>query len=419
MGVFENGREVRTAGAMLRFCVLSAFTWAGFMAALMAGTFMLGRGMSATSVGVVMMAGNGMALVIQPFISSIADGPGKLTSQRFGMLLALVVMVLMATCALATSDAVVMVSLACICMIAKNIPALTNSTSVYYQKRGAEIDYGVARSVGALADAASSAFVGFLVTRIGVEAIMYAGIVFHALLIAAFWTMPTPKALSSAHAEDASPEGTDAGSDGASALAPAGTDYLAFVRENPGYLLVVCGFALAKLMPQMLALYGILVFQGVGGTNADMGLAIAISDVIELPSMLLYGRLEKRFSTETMLVVAAIGCVARAVSTAVATTLTMLYIAYTFSLVEGFYNPSTVSYAGKCFGEADLNKAQGLMAMINPLGGIVGSLFGGVLVDTLGVHLFIDLIAAGAVLGLVLVSIGSRIQAGKAAADRS
>ena len=409
-------KQLKTAGAMLRFCIVCGFTWAGFLTAVMAGTFMLGRGMTGTEVGIVMVAGNGLALVAQPFISSAADRPGPLTSQSFGIGLSVATVLFMATCAFTSSDILIMVMLALIYMTAKNMPALTNSTSVYYQKRGANIDYGVARSVGAVFNSAASSIVGFWITQIGVNAIMYAGMIAFTALALAYMTMPTPKEI------PALPQGEEAQATAADDADKAATpeqessSYLDFCLNNPGYLMVVAGFALVKLMPQIVTVYGILVFQRVGAGNAEMGLAMSIASLIELPAMLIYTRLEKRFSTEGILLFAAVGATLRALFTANAVSIAMLYAAYTLAIMDGFYNPATVSYAGKSFSEADRNKAQGLMVMISPLGGIVGNLFGGFMVDSLGIGALLNVIAAGAVVGLVMVFLGVRRQAAKAAA---
>ncbi|MBQ6395618.1 MAG: MFS transporter, partial [Atopobiaceae bacterium] len=296
------------------------------------------------------------------------------------------------------SEVAVMGTLVLICTIARNIPALTNSVAVYYRKNGADIDYGIARGVGALADAASAALLGVLVTFTGPDSIMYTGIAFHVLLIAAFWMMPTP----GESPDDPEPllAEEEAGR----------SDYVGFIKGNPGFLTVVGGFALGKLMPQMLSVYGILLFKSLGGTNADLGLAVAIAQCVQLPTMMLHSTLERRFSTERVLVFAVLGCTVRAVVTSYAASLPMLILAYAFSIAEGLCAPSEVIYAEKHFSTADTNKAQGLMAMTDPLGSVFGTLLGGALVDLLGVDLFFDVLAVCTVVGLVLVLAGTRMQ---------
>ena len=162
----EATSPIRTQGAMARYCLLSSLTWAAFLAAVMAGTYMLGRGISGAEVGVVMIAGNLAALVAQPFIASAADGPGPLDAQRLGIGLSLVTVGFMGACLLPLPSLAIEVLLVLTYLTAKNLPALSNSVAVYYVNRGGAIDYGVARAAGSVSNAA--AVVSSLVTEAGV-----------------------------------------------------------------------------------------------------------------------------------------------------------------------------------------------------------------------------------------------------------
>ena len=395
----EATSPIRTQGAMARYCLLSSLTWAAFLAAVMAGTYMLGRGISGAEVGVVMIAGNLAALVAQPFIASAADGPGPLDAQRLGIGLSLVTVGFMGACLLPLPSLAIEVLLVLTYLTAKNLPALSNSVAVYYVNRGGAIDYGVARAAGSVSNAAASFVVGLAVAAFGEGAIMWAGVVLFAALAGSFALMPTPKDVppTVAPAAEASRRtGKDSGG------------YLAFCIERPAFLMLVVGFSLGLLMPQIVVVYGLLVFENVGAGAVEMGTANAIASIVELPTMLLYSRLERRIPAERLMLVAAAGCVLKAGVIAFATNVPLLYVGYALTIMSTLFNPASVSWVNARFGEENKNKALGLMVMVSPIGGIVGNVFGSLLLGSGGIGMLLGVVFALAVEGAAIAVVGVR-----------
>ena len=394
----EATSPIRTQGAMARYCLLSSLTWAAFLAAVMAGTYMLGRGISGAEVGVVMIAGNLAALVAQPFIASAADGPGPLDAQRLGIGLSLVTVGSMGACLLPLPSLAIEVLLVLTYLTAKNLPALSNSVAVYYVNRGGAIDYGVARAAGSVSNAAASFVVGLAVAAFGEGAIMWAGIVLFAALAGSFALMPTPKDVppTVAPTREEAHEGESTGG------------YLAFCIEHPAFLLLVAGFSLGLLMPQIVVVYGLLVFENVGAGAVEMGTANAIASIVELPTMLLYSRLERRISAERLMLVAAAGCVLKAGIIAFATNVPLLYVGYALTIMSTLFGPASVSWVNARFGEGNKNKALGLMVMVSPIGGIVGNVFGSLLLGSGGIGMLLGVVFALAVVGAAIAVVGVR-----------
>ena len=191
--------------------------------------------------------------------------------------------------------------------------------------------------------------------------------------------------------------------------ASAGTYVIVIKMRLPIALMaLVVGFSLGLLMPQIVVVYGLLVFENVGAGAVEMGTANAIASIVELPTMLLYSRLERRIPAERLMLVAAAGCVLKAGVIAFATNVPLLYVGYALTIMSTLFNPASVSWVNARFGEENKNKALGLMVMVSPIGGIVGNVFGSLLLGSGGIGMLLGVVFALAVEGAAIAVVGVR-----------
>lgn len=378
--------------AMLKYCIQSGLFWIAFCPMAYASTFLLGRDLSATTVGVTMAVGNILALIIQPFVASNADGSGKLDIRTLAMILSVGTTASFAVCCFVGSDLLLCVGVAVGYMFAQNLIAISNSVSVYYINRGAKINYGLARGIGSLTWSVTSFILGKLMVDYTTDIIMWLALGCNIAMTIGFWLLPTPRdvpALTEGTATEDGPADAE------------GMSYLDFLRANRSFLLVVLGFSMCFIMGNILMSYAVLIFGRVGGDEGNMGIALAISAISELPAMWSMEALSKRIDTGKIMVVAAIGYIIKHVVILFASSIGMLYVGYALQMLSyAVYTPCSVYYVNQRFGEGDKNKALGLMVMVNPISAIIGNLFGGILVDGFGI--FVSL-----AFGTVITVVGS------------
>lgn len=78
------------------------------------------------------------------------------------------------------------------------------------------------------------------------------------------------------------------------------------VKTRPYVLLVLCSF-LGNLPSGAFTTYFSVFFSQEGGSASLLGIALFVLAIVEVPVMLNYRRLERRFGVETLLVVSMLG----------------------------------------------------------------------------------------------------------------
>lgn len=387
---------LRVKGALLKYSLLNMLLWAEFCCIFSYTTvFLLGRGLSNSEIGITVALGNLLAVAIQPFLASFADS-GKIAIHKLLMVLFGAMLVLFGLAAAFTNILLSAAVFAGLSIFIQNAPGFLNSLGMYYQNHGASMNYGVARGMGSLAFSGAAALMGVMVRQSGVEIILFIGMGLAALMIAGLLLMPTPT-----HPQEESQASETAQPENASG------SYLDFIRENPRFMTLAVGMSLIFVMHQIENAFAIQIAEHAGGDSASMGMMVAIAGLSEVPMMWLYSRIEEKSSSAKLLILSAIGFSVKAAVTLLAGNMMLLYVAYALQCI-GFalYTPASVSYADERFGERDKNKAQGLVVMVSTIGGVIGSLMGGWLIDFSGVEMMLLVGTAVSILGSIVAVLG-------------
>lgn len=159
---------------------------------------------------------------------------------------------------------------------------------------GHKLDFGFSRGVGSLSFALGSVVIGLAVNRFGMGCLPVLLAVFGLTLAAAALLLPRPQLVRPA-------QGTDA----PRALS-FGRALQNLARTRPYVMLVCCSF-LANLSSGAFTTYFSVFFSQEGGSASLLGIAFFVLAIVEVPVMLNYRRLERRFSVETLLAVSMLG----------------------------------------------------------------------------------------------------------------
>lgn len=385
--------RLNTKGAMLKYCIQNIAAQAAFCPATMMVAFMLARGISNSAAGVAMALGNLLALAIQPTIASIADSKTGPTIARMSFLASVAMVVAFLGGWVIPNHILIMACVAAMLMLFMNLLGLINSISVYYQNRGASINYGVARGLGSASYAGVAAVIGFLADSFGADVYVLLGAGLSAVIALTMLLLPTPKdvpALVQESVEAASDE-----------------SYFQFLKKHWKFLLLIVGSALGFVMESSVGTYTLPIVQSVGGGEAEMGLAMALQAILELPGMWGYNWLETKFKTSHLLIFSIIMYAVKGFMFCIATSIPMVYVAYAFQAVSfAIFTPATISYANKFFGEGDKNKAIGLFSLIGSIAGIIASPVSGWAIDGFGVHMMLVIVTVLAAVGVVFAFLG-------------
>ena len=180
---------------------------------------------------------------------------------------------------------------------------------------------------------------------------------------------------------------------------------LTFVYPAQSYL----GMSLIFFSHNIVSGFMINVVRAVGGGTAVMGGINAFMALTELPCMILYDRIEKRFGCAATVRFAAVMFVAKSLCIALAGNIPVLYAANAIQAVSyAIMIPAGVCYAERYTPHKDSAKAQSIAFGMSTLGSVFSGSIGGVLYDALPVHSVLLVGTAAAAVGAAVCLIFSR-----------
>lgn len=335
--------------------------------------FLQFRGYSNYEIGIVFAAGNIIGFVIQPIIAGYIDRTQRRTLLRFIRLTALLSMLLMLAVYLLPSGSVSLIGAYSLLIAGSTLlNPLCISLSFYIESWGCGINFSRARALGSFAYAVCNVALGMLVQRVSENAVPAVFIVFAALLGAATLlfnpgdrahrSMPEKKVEHNAEKPSSLRE---------------------FARENKRFMLFLVGTAVLYFTHSMICNFMIEFIRNVGGSSEDMGWILAFMTVMEVPIMLLFPKLTKRFRCSSLLRVAVIMFTVKELMIFLAPNIAALYAAEALQAFSfALFVPASVGYVGEVIAKHNAVKGQAFVTAMMTLGSIFASYIGGLLLDT-------------------------------------
>lgn len=397
--------KINTKKLTLQYCILQGAYWASFcIIYTFATVFLLDRGFSSSQIGVIIAAGNILGVVLQPVFASIVDRSKTITLHKLtGILAAIMAVLILLLYVLPNLFFAVILLFLMTDTFLQVIQPLINSVSVYYVNKGINVDFGAARGIGSLSYAAASYVLGILVEKYGCSMILFAGFLMVAIITIVVFSMPIIK-----EAAETSAESSQVVSPHTVSEKEEKESILSFAGRYKYFMLTLVGVTFLFSFHNMNNSYMIQIITNVGGTSADLGRLLAIAAITEIPIMFLFSRIVKHVKSSVLLVISGIFFVLKAFGYFAAGNIALMTIAAVMQMGSfAIYIPASVYYVNEVMEERDKFKGQALMTGTNTLGGMIGSLLGGVLIDYAGVSVMnltgLVMAVAGAVLVFLFV----------------
>ena len=267
-----------------------------------------------------------------------------------------------------------------------SVDGLNNALMMQYINGGLPVRYGWPRGVGSICYAVVAYLLGRLIEKYSPNIILpaFLGLAVVALLFVLL--MPSPESVGAASVEKT--EGQV-------------VSYRQMLKGNPTLLLLLFACIVSGIGQTSVGTFLIRIVENLGGSTREFGIATFISAGVELPVMALSGRLLRRFSAKTILLTAFVCNFIKLVLLWIAPSLTFLYFAMAFSIFcFGLYGFSAVIFINTIVRSDEKVRGQSLLSLCytGGIGGILGSLLSGWLLQARGVSF---LLAASS--GLCLV----------------
>ena len=405
------GYAIVFATYWMSYCVIASFS----------SVFLLANGYSNTEIGLLIAIGNLVSVGIQPFLANLADRTKKATVFEISMIVTALIM-LFAVFTLILHGRSILLFLAYLLMFAihASLQPLLNSMDMTLAQRSIRVDYGVCRSMGSLGYSAISALLSILVVRIGISALPVvceactAVLIGGLLLLNVMYKHQAEELPEAADAEALTGDQAEGAKDTkATAELPAKEPaseitMKEFLGRHKLFLVLMFGVFLLFYDHQIINFFMLQVFRHVGGDSAQMGTYYSIMTLLEIPPLMFFTLLTRRFSTTFLLRLATIGLLLRAIVMLAAHTsflmmLTLVCHPFGFPL----FLPTMVRYIDEIMDRRERVRGQSLFIIVITISGVVATATGGTALDTLGVMPLLwicavtCLIGAGIILPLV------------------
>ena len=177
-----------------------------------------------------------------------------------------------------------------------------------------------------------------------------------------------------------------------------------FIRRNKLFFVLNIGVVGLFFSNSILNNYMVQIVTDVGGTSEDMGRILGVMAFLEIPTMVLFTRLKRRFSCQLLLKVAAAGFTVKIAMCWLAGSVAMLYAAQAFQLVSfALFLPGMVYFTGENMSPGEAVRGQALFTTMITVTTIFSSLLGGWILDVSGAKMLTFIATLATAAGAVIV----------------
>lgn len=358
-----------------------------------AAFYLQSRGYSNSGLGLIMALGNIAGFVLSPNLAAVID-----RSKRIGIFHCLWALlgaqcILLLFFNLSPGKSLILSFSYCLYMaVVVAINPLNTELCFQLTRCGTSVSYSPARGIGSMCYALMALVLGQLTLSRGAEILPYAGL-FCVLcqglpLLYLSWAGRQSLLQPGRNLQGGQPQGLS---------------LTAFIRANPRFSLLMLALALIFFSYNTADYFLINIARSVGGDTGDLGGISAFKAMMEIPVMILYVRLTRRFSSSGVMCFAAFAFVAKGIAMALAGSILGLYAANLFQALSfALMIPAMVQYVSLVIEPKDSAKGQAIANGMMTLGAVFASLIGGPLYDLLSVRSTLAISVAIALAGALI-----------------
>ena len=352
-----------------------------------ASVFLLDRGYSNTEIGIILAVGNIFAVLLQPIMGDLADRSRRISFFGFMEMMTTLLMVLTVFLLVLQKKSGLLMFVYVMAFGWMNIvQPFCNAMNRKLSETGVYINFGACRAIGSLTYSIMCFFLGSLVERFGVNVLPVTGEVVLILFMTAI--VIVAKSFRRTMAEKS--DGTKSAASGSSAANAASGDeeeinLPMFVKRNKMFLVLCLGVLGLYYTNSVLNTYMAQIAESVGGDNGDIGRIFSILALMEIPTMMFFDRINKRFRTRTLMKFSAVAFVFWILICFLAENVMTLILAqfiqpFSFAL----FLPSIVRFIDDIMSKGEAVKGQTMFTTTTTMAAVFASLIGGVILDAAG-----------------------------------
>lgn len=380
----------------VKYALTQILYFASFSALMgYASVYLLGQGVSNSLIGTTLALVSIIAVFTQPMAASAVDK--KVIKLQSLVNIILIATVILSLCLYFFELPTMMLLCVFVGIVTfmMTVQPLFNSMAFLFEKYGIQINYGLARGLGSAAYALASAVLGYLVEDFGTGVIPLFYIIGNILLIIVVYTYVVPK--NQQHLvqhEQQNKEETEQKQ----------LSFFQFCTLYKKFMIFVVGVVLVFFTHTIINNFFIQVITPIGGTESQMGIAVFIAAIVELPAMAMFNIMRKKINCATLLKLSVVMFALKHLLTFLATNIFMIYVAQVLQIgAYAIFIPASVYYVNEVISKQDLVKGQSMVTVGITASGIIANFAGGILLDAVGVyHLLMIGVVVSVVGGLIV-----------------
>ncbi|MDE5907903.1 MAG: MFS transporter [Lachnospiraceae bacterium] len=375
----------------VRYAFIQCFFWMMFGGAIgFVSVYLLDCGFNNTQIGLLIAVAGLFSAILQPMMAGYADKE-KSPSLKILLILFLLVQVVVNILLLAVhhKSAIFTGSLyALLLLMMQMLVPLVNALGMESINQKKRLNFGVARGTGSMGYAFVVYVVGIVAGKIGAVAVPAALLLVSSMLLVGVFFFPFQKTLRQV-SETAEEE--------------KGNLFL-FFKKYPRFCVTLVGCVLVYISHVLLNSFTFQIVREKGGGSAEMGSAMAMASLFELPTMFLFAFMLKKVRCDIWFRISGIFFFLKTLGTLLAPNISSFYAVQVFQMLGwALITVSSVYYVNSIMEKQDAIKGQAYMTMTYTLGSVAGALVGGALIDSLGVISMLGFATVSAAAGMVIM----------------
>ena len=326
--------------------------------------FLTGRGLGTAEIGFLTAVGNGLAAIFQPIVSKVCSRSNK-NERDFLVLISMLAMTLVIMALERKAGLAMKIEIVAAIALVLVMQPLLNSLGYFYIARSVEINYGVSRGIGSITFAVTSFVLGILSEINKDLSMVMAAVLLGALILSLLAQKPI-----------------------------SGNNVVTVFEkrmskqriQNSKFVIFLLAVGMLFTFYNVTNVYLLQIARRIGGDAKTVGTAFAVAAIFEFPIMFMFNRLKEKFSTRSMLIFSGVFFLFKGMLTYLATSPSTL-IAIQVTQIFGFalFTPCSVDFINDIMSDEKKLTGQGFLASAITMGGVIGSVAGGVLIESTGV----------------------------------
>lgn len=366
-------------GATAQYAILQALYWSTFCTMFnYASPYLADKGLSSSLIGLVLGSSYALSALVQALFPALVARLKLQLTRVMGLIFTLIALLAVALFFRGESFLIYLLPILIFTLHSAMQPSV-NALQLSIQAEGKGPDFGLARGIGSASYALVSVLLGQL---FGTLSIAWLPIFYLVTLIPLAWLLLR----------------RDDGSD----PVPVERGKVR-VLDNRPFRLFLLGLIFLSSAHIFIDNFMFQIMENVGGGSEELGIAIGIAAIMELPAMALYSRIRRRVHCARLLMLSGLMWTLKHLMILLARDPVSVCMAEILQFAAyALYVPTGVEFVALVLPPSAYYRGQALLGTAFTLGSLAATLLGGRIQDLLGMHSALMAMEGATILGAAL-----------------